>query len=146
MPGRCGECSEQARLLSNSDGSEGNPPVMNTLYYGNNLPILRDYLDDETVDLVYLDPPFNSNANYNVLFAEKDGSQAASQIKAFDDTWHWTNESERQYHETVEAGGKVSQALQAFRQLLGTNDMLAYLTMMAPRLVEPPSHTCSIAL
>jgi len=110
--------------------------MKNTLYYGNNLPILRDYLADETVDLVYLDPPFNSNANYNVLFAEKDGSQAASQIKAFDDTWHWTLESERQWQETVEAGGKVSQALQAFRQLLGANDMLAYLTMMAPRLVE----------
>lgn len=109
---------------------------MNTLYYGNNLPILRQYLADETVDLVYLDPPFNSNANYNVLFAEKDGSQAASQIKAFDDTWHWTLESERQWQETVETGGKVSAALQAFRQLLGANDMLAYLTMMAPRLVE----------
>lgn len=108
----------------------------NTLYYGDNLDILRRYIADETVDLVYLDPPFNSNASYNVLFKEKDGSQAASQIRAFDDTWTWTHESERQWQETVEAGGKVSQALQAFRQLLGTNDMLAYLTMMAPRLVE----------
>ena len=108
----------------------------NTLYYGNNLDILRRYLGDETVDLVYLDPPFNSNANYNVLFAEKDGSQAASQIRAFDDTWHWTLDSARQFEEIVEQGGKVAEALQAFRHLLGTNDMLAYLTTMAPRLVE----------
>lgn len=79
----------------------------------------------KSVDLIYLDPPFNSNANYNVLFAEKDGAQAASQIKAFDDTWTWTLESEQQWQETVETGGKVSQALQAFRQLLGANDMLA---------------------
>jgi len=108
----------------------------NTLYYGDNLSILRQYVGDETVDLVYLDPPFNSNANYNVLFAEKDGTQAASQIKAFDDTWHWSLDSARLFEETVEQGGKVADALQAFRQLLGTNDMLACLTMMAPRLVE----------
>ena len=64
----------------------------NLLYYGDNLDILRRYVKDETVDLVYLDPPFNSNANYNVLFAEKDGSKAASQIQAFSDTWTWTQE------------------------------------------------------
>jgi DNA modification methylase len=63
------------------------PP--NTLYYGDNLDILRRYIDDESVDLIYLDPPFNSNADYNVLFAEKDGTQAHAQIKAFEDTWTW---------------------------------------------------------
>jgi site-specific DNA-methyltransferase (adenine-specific) len=62
----------------------------NLLYYGDNLDILRRYVKDETVDLVYLDPPFNSNTNYNVLFSEKDGSRAASQIQAFSDTWTWT--------------------------------------------------------
>jgi DNA modification methylase len=108
----------------------------NTLYYGDNLDILRRYIKDETVDLVYLDPPFNSNATYNVLFAEQDGSKAASQIKAFEDTWRWDQEAAREYEETVEQGGQVSRALQAFRTLLGESNMMAYLAMMAPRLVE----------
>jgi DNA modification methylase len=108
----------------------------NTLYYGDNLDILRRYVKDESVDLVYLDPPFNSNTNYNVLFAEKDGSKAASQIQAFTDTWTWTQESESVFAEIVTAGGKVSDCLQAFRTFLGECDMLAYLVMMAPRLVE----------
>src|SRR5512140_2798455 len=86
-----------------------------TLYYGNNLDILRRYLADESVDPVYLDPPFNPNAYY---------------------PWHWTLDSARQSEETVEQGGKVAEALHALRHLLGTNDMLAYLTTMAPRLVE----------
>jgi DNA modification methylase len=108
----------------------------NTLYYGDNLDIMRRYVADESVDLVYLDPPFNSNATYNVLFAEQDGSQAASQIKAFEDTWRWDQGAERAYQEIVEAGGDVSRALQAFRTLLGESNMMAYLAMMAPRLVE----------
>jgi len=107
----------------------------NQLYYGDNLDVLREHIQPESVDLVYLDPPFNSNATYNVLFAEQDGTQAASQIKAFEDTWNWA-QAARQYEETVEAGGQVSLALQAFHTLLGDNNMLAYLTMMAPRLVE----------
>ena len=109
---------------------------MNTLYYGDNLDVLRRYIKDESVDLIYLDPPFNSNANYNVLFAEKNGSQAAAQIKAFEDTWHWDQKAAEYYQEIVEGGGKVSQVMQAFRTFLGENDMLAYLAMMAPRLVE----------
>jgi DNA modification methylase len=108
----------------------------NALYYGDNLDILRRYIADESVDLVYLDPPFNSNATYNVLFAEQDGTRAASQIKAFGDTWQWDQAAAHAYQEIVETGGKVSQALQAFRQFLGENDLLAYLCMMAPRLVE----------
>jgi len=110
--------------------------VENKLYYGDNLDILRRYVKDETVDLVYLDPPFNSNANYNVLFAEKDGSKAASQIRAFTDTWTWNQESESTFAEIVTTGGQVSDCLQAFRVLLGENDMLAYVAMMAPRLIE----------
>ena len=109
---------------------------MNRLYYGDNLDVLRRHVDDESVDLVYLDPPFNSNANYNVLFAERDGTQAASQIKAFEDTWRWDQEAARAFEEIVEAGGRVSQAMQAFRTFMGDTDMLAYLAMMAPRLVE----------
>ena len=109
---------------------------MNQLYYGDNLDVLRLHVLDESVDLVYLDPPFNSNANYNVLFAERDGTQAAAQIKAFEDTWRWDEGAARAYADVVEAGGRVSQAMQAFRTFLGENDMLAYLAMMAPRLVE----------
>lgn len=109
---------------------------MNTLYYGDNLDVLRRYIKDETVDLVYLDPPFKSNQDYNVLFAEKDGTAAAAQFKAFEDTWEWNTASLAMYEEIVETGGRVSDVMQAFRRFLGTNDMLAYLTMMAPRLVE----------
>ena len=108
----------------------------NQLYYGDNLDVLRLHVPDESVDLVYLDPPFNSNANYNVLFAERDGTQAAAQIKAFEDTWRWDEGAARAYADVVEAGGRVSQAMQAFWTFLGESDMLAYLAMMAPRLVE----------
>ncbi len=109
---------------------------VNLLYYGDNLDVLRRHIKDETVDLVYLDPPFKSNQDYNILFAEKDGSRSASQFKAFEDTWEWNMESVRVFEELVESGGRVSDVMRAFRQFLGTNDMLAYLTMMAPRLVE----------
>jgi DNA modification methylase len=108
----------------------------NVLYYGDNLDVLRRHIKDESVDLVYLDPPFNSNQSYNVLFSAKDGTEAAAQIKAFGDTWHWDQAAALAYQEVVEHGGKVSEVLQAFRLFLGTNDMLAYLTMMAPRLIE----------
>lgn len=112
------------------------PPADNALYYGDNLDVLRRHIRDESVDLVYLDPPFNSNANYNVLFAEKDGTQAAGQMQAFEDTWRWDEAAARQFAETVEQGGRVADVLLAFERFLGTNDMLAYLAMMAPRLVE----------
>jgi DNA modification methylase len=106
------------------------------LFYGDNLDVLRRHVPDESVDLVYLDPPFNSNANYNVLFAEQDGARAASQIKAFEDTWRWDQEAARTYEEVAEAGGEVSNAMRAFRTILPESNMLAYLAMMAPRLVE----------
>ncbi|GAJ11648.1 unnamed protein product, partial [marine sediment metagenome] len=108
----------------------------NVLYYGDNLDILRRYVKDETIDLIYLDPPFNSNATYNVLFAEQNGSRAAAQIKAFEDTWQWDLQSSKYFVDIVEAGGKPSQAMQAFRQFMGDSNMLAYLAMMAPRLLE----------
>jgi DNA modification methylase len=109
---------------------------VNTLYYGDNLDILRRHIADGSVDLVYLDPPFKSNQDYNVLFAERDGTLAAAQIKAFEDTWRWDRTAAEAYQEVVERGGGVSRALQAFRTLLGDSDMLAYLSMMAPRLTE----------
>jgi DNA modification methylase len=108
----------------------------NTLYYGDNLDILKRYIPDESIDLVYLDPPFKSSQNYNILFKEKNGSQAASQIRAFEDTWTWSHEDEAIYADLVMKGGKVADCLQAFRTFLSPCDMLAYLVMMAPRLVE----------
>ncbi len=109
----------------------------NKLYYGDNLEILRRYVDEKSVDLVYLDPPFKSNQDYNVLFKERDGSRSAAQIKAFKDTWIWDQEASRAYQGMVEGGPEdVSRALRAFHTFLGPNDMLAYLSMMAPRLVE----------
>ena len=109
----------------------------NKLYFGDNLDILRQHVANESVDLIYLDPPFNSNATYNVLFHEKSGEQSAAQITAFDDTWHWGMESESAYHDVVMDGPKpLADLLQAMRSFLGQNDMMAYLTMMAQRLYE----------
>ncbi|QMV19978.1 site-specific DNA-methyltransferase [Granulicella sp. 5B5] len=108
----------------------------NKLYYGDNLQVLRDYIPDASVDLVYLDPPFNSRQDYNVLFAEKDGNRSAAQITAFKDTWEWNLESQDAYEQIVERGGRVADAMRAFKTLLGNTDMMAYLAMMAPRFVE----------
>jgi site-specific DNA-methyltransferase (adenine-specific) len=109
----------------------------NKLYFGDNLSILREHVPDESVDLIYLDPPFNSQATYNVLFGEKDGSQSQAQITAFDDTWHWGEDSEQTYREVVTEGPKkLADLVQALRSFLGRNDMMAYLIMMAPRLDE----------
>ncbi len=108
----------------------------NKLFHGDNLDVLRRYVRDELVDLIYLDPPFNSRQDYNVLFAEKDGTRSSSQITAFEDTWEWNLDAERAYREVVEKAGWVSNAMQAFRKFLGNSDMMAYLAMMAPRLLE----------
>ncbi|MEO7029082.1 MAG: DNA methyltransferase, partial [Acidobacteriaceae bacterium] len=117
--------------------------IKNRLHYGDNLNVLRGkdpdgnpYIAEQSVDLIYLDPPFNSRQDYNVLFAEKDGSRSASQITAFKDTWEWNIDAERAYEEVVERGGTVAKTMVAFRTLLGGSDMLAYLAMMAPRLIE----------
>jgi len=106
------------------------------LYYGDNLDILRRYLADESVDLVYLDPPFKSGQDYNILFAEKNGSVAASQILAFEDTWHWDHIAEAAFYEAVKRGDLLAENLVSLRKILGSNDMMAYLAMMAPRLAE----------
>ena len=109
----------------------------NRLYFGDNLDILRQYVVDESVDLIYLDPPFNSNATYNVLFRERSGEDSAAQITAFEDTWHWGWESEIAFQDVVTRGpDKVGSLLAALRQFLGQNDMMAYLTMMAQRMIE----------
>ena len=109
----------------------------NELYFGDNLDILRGQIADESVDLIYLDPPFNSNATYNVLFREKGGEESAAQITAFEDTWHWSIETEAAFREVVTEGPeKLGRLLQAMRDFLGQNDMMAYLTMMAQRMAE----------
>jgi DNA modification methylase len=105
------------------------------LYYGDNLDILRRYVADESVDLVYLDPPFNSNATYNVLFSEQDGTRSPAQIRAFTDTWRWDTAAARAYDEVLREGGAVAEVLSAFQRFIGYSNMLAYLSMMAPRLL-----------
>ena len=110
---------------------------LNTLYYGDNLQILREHIEDESVDLIYLDPPFNSNANYNVLFRSPAGKKSHAQIEAFEDTWHWTGEAEQAFDQVMQSGNTdAAELLRAMRSFLKENDMMAYLTMMAIRLLQ----------
>ena len=125
------------RLVTNTYSRGYSAMADNTLYFGDNLDILRRYVKDDTVDLVYLDPPFNSNRDFNAFFAEHDGTRAASQIQAFTDTWTWDTSAAEAYHDIIQAGNlRVSRAMQAFYSFLGTSDMMSYLAMRAPRLVE----------
>jgi adenine specific DNA methylase Mod len=111
--------------------------VPNALYYGDNLAVLRESIKDESVDLIYLDPPFNSNASYNVLFKAPTGEQSQAQIEAFEDTWHWNVHAEQAFDEAIHSGNTdAADLLLAMRKALGENDMMAYLAMMAVRLLE----------
>ena len=111
--------------------------MTNALYYGDNLAVLRESIKDETVDLIYLDPPFNSNATYNVLFKAPSGERSQAQIEAFEDTWHWNEHAERAFDEVMQSGNTdAAIMLKAMRSALGENDMMAYLAMMAVRLIE----------
>jgi DNA modification methylase len=113
------------------------PEGMNQLYYGDNLSVLREHIKDETVDLIYLDPPFNSKRDYNLLFKSPKGQASDAQIEAFEDTWHWNEQAEREFDELLHhPNTDVAQMMQALRAFLGENDMMAYLTMMANRLIE----------
>ena len=112
----------------------------NVLYYGDNLEILRKYIPDNSIDLIYLDPPFNSNATYNVLYKEKTGEPSQAQITAFEDTWHWGLESEKALQEIFAspiASPAVKDFMSVMPKFLGKKtDMAAYLTMMSIRLLE----------
>ena len=112
---------------------------MNHLYYGDNLYVLRDSIADESVDLIYLDPPFNSKRDYNLLFKSPKGHESEAQIEAFEDTWHWNTQSEQEFEELLkQPNTDVSALMQALRGFLGENDLMAYLTLMANRLLELP--------
>ncbi len=111
--------------------------MANALYYGDNLRVLRDSIACDSVDLIYLDPPFNSQANYNVLFRSPAGTQSQAQIEAFEDTWHWGQEAEDGFDQVLRSGNtNAADLLRAMRSFLGENDMMAYLAMMAVRLIE----------
>lgn len=109
----------------------------NQLFFGDNLEILREHIPVDSVDLVYLDPPFNSKATYNMLFKEPGGEQSPAQIAAFEDTWRWGPESDQVFHEVMTLGPKkLADLMESLRAFLGVNNMMAYLIMMAVRLVE----------
>jgi len=109
----------------------------NTLFYGDNLVILRDYIQDETIDLIYLDPPFNSSRTYNVLFKYESGEDSEAQIAAFEDTWRWNASAQETYEEMVtQAPDRVGRTIAALYETIGPSQMLAYLVMMTARLVE----------
>jgi DNA modification methylase len=111
--------------------------MANELYYGDNLSVLRESIPDESVDLIYLDPPFNSNASYNVLFRAPSGEQSRAQIEAFEDSWHWNTHAEQAFDEIMKSGNTdAAELLRSMRGFLGENDMMAYLAMMAVRLIE----------
>lgn len=110
---------------------------MNRLYFGDNLHILRDHIADESVDLIYLDPPFNSKRDYSVLFKTPKGHESDAQITAFEDSWHWGEQAEREFNELLhQPNTDVAEMMEALRKFLRENDMMAYLTMMANRLLE----------
>jgi adenine specific DNA methylase Mod len=110
--------------------------MANELYFGDNLDVLRRHIKDETIDLVYLDPPFNSKATYNVLYKEPTGRKSAAQVQAFEDTWHWGPDAAAAFDEVVSSGTPAAGIVTALRSFLGENDLMAYLTMMSVRFIE----------
>lgn len=105
------------------------------LYFGDNVEVLKK-IETESVDLVYLDPPFNSDREYNILFKTKKDTDSPTQIKAFEDTWQWGTESAGYYHEILGQASNLSEVIRGLRESIGTNDMMAYCVMMAVRLTE----------
>jgi DNA modification methylase len=109
----------------------------NTLFYGDNLDVLRELISDESIDLIYLDPPFNSKRSYNVLFTTPKGYQSEAQITAFEDSWTWGEQAEREYVEILhQKNTDVAEVIQSLRRVLKNSDVMAYLVMMANRLLE----------
>ena len=105
---------------------------MNQLYYGDNLRVLHEHIADESVDLIYLDPPFNSKRDYNLLFELR----VRRRYESFEDTWHWNEQAEREFDELLhQPNTQVADMIRALRGFLGENDMMACLAMMAHRLL-----------
>jgi DNA modification methylase len=132
--------SVQLQMPTSESASDPAPRAQPTrqLYFGDNIDILHT-IAEESIDLVYLDPPFNSQQTYNVLFKERDRRPSSAQIQAFEDTWHWSPEAQEQYSTLVtgpNVPGKVATAIESFHQVLGENDVMAYLVMMTPRLLQ----------
>jgi DNA modification methylase len=111
-------------------------PFRPDLYFGDNLHVLRQHINDETVDLVYLDPPFNSKANYNMLYKEPSGRQSVAQVRAFEDTWHWGDDASNAFEEVLASKTPAAGILRSLHSFLGPVDLMAYLTMMTVRLIE----------
>jgi len=108
----------------------------NRLYFGDNLTVLREHVKDESVDLIYLDPPFNSDVNYNVLFRSPTGQESDAQVEAFRDSWEWADSARDAYADVIEANGDVALVVTSLKKWLGENAMMAYIVMMAARLIE----------
>lgn len=124
-----------SKKIPNTDG--GNPVEPNVLYYGDNLAVLKKYIPDRSVDLIYLDPPFNSKSSYNVWFKEPTGEPSNAQIEVFNDSWHWTAETEKTFDLIIKnASSTVVDIMDALRNSVHKNDLMAYLTMMCIRLIE----------
>ncbi len=135
---------EDLTLLTNEFGTflpgnlQSRDRTVNYLYYGDNLDIRRKYIQNESVDLIYLDPPFKSDQSHNILFQERNGSKSRAQIKAFGDTWRWDLTAEETWTEIIQKSSnkKLAELMIAMRRFLRENDMMAYLVMMAIRLQE----------
>lgn len=109
----------------------------NVLYFGNNLEILRKYIPDNSIDLIYLDPPFSSNRDYNILYKGVSGKWSEAQVKAFSDTWHWGDVTDDAFQDIrLKAPLEVGKLIEGMVEGLGQNDVTAYLVMMTPRLLE----------
>ena len=103
---------------------------MKKLYYGDNLQILRENIADESVDLIYLDPPFNSKRDYNLLFKTPKGHESDAQITAFEDTWNWGGQAQDEFREIEQCRNtEVAEMMRARRAFLGENEMMAYLAI-----------------
>lgn len=110
--------------------------MVNTLWFGDNLHVLREHVKDESVDLIYLDPPFKSDSNYNVLFRSPVGRPSDAQVHAFTDTWRWEDEAEIAMDDVRERSLDTFKILKAMKDFLGHSDVMAYLSMMAVRLIK----------
>jgi len=126
-----------SQILDSWQGPPEGAVVTNKLYYGDNLDVLTEKIAQESVDLIYLDPPFNSQRAYNLLFTSPTGDDAQAQVRAFEDMWLWTPSVRSEYERITSGGlpGGVSDTLQALYRIIKENAMMAYLVMMAPRLV-----------